>query len=207
LVDEDGSIHDWHDYAGKLVEAREYDRARKRADRAVRRTSTGHPPDIHRKSGVENPTVPDPTVPNQRGSENARGPDPWPAVADVRTECQLRGIPEAVGEAFWLHYEARGWLDGAGVAIAKWRPKLTTWAARDRGKDTAGKAPPNGEKPIGAAQSLMLAQEELKRVDARIRTIVGSYDEHQTKTEKDRAELKALRGRAAELKEKLGFKA
>lgn len=55
--DEDGSlqIHDWMDYAGKLVERRAADRERKRSSKGV-------PLEFHRNSHV---TVPNPTVPNQ----------------------------------------------------------------------------------------------------------------------------------------------
>lgn len=38
-------IHDWYDYAGRLIERRKADADRKRT---VRRTSGGHPADIHR---------------------------------------------------------------------------------------------------------------------------------------------------------------
>lgn len=58
----DVTVHDWYDYAGKLIEKRKQDAERKRADRresrpkevqsspptplkAVRRTSSGHPAD------------------------------------------------------------------------------------------------------------------------------------------------------------------
>jgi len=56
-IDSDEKIHDWQDYAGKLVEQREADRRRKR----VQRASGGHPADIRRMSGVPNPTQPNPT--------------------------------------------------------------------------------------------------------------------------------------------------
>lgn len=55
-------IHDWQDYAGRLIERRRQDAERKR-------TSRGRPPDVTAPSGVTVPnrTVPDPT-----------GPDPLP---------------------------------------------------------------------------------------------------------------------------------
>jgi len=67
------NIHDWMDYAGRLVERRKSDAERKR----VRRTSAGRPaqpaPDVRRNgartSGVPYPTQPDTT-----------GPDPTPPV-------------------------------------------------------------------------------------------------------------------------------
>lgn len=60
-IDEDGKLHDWHEYAGKLLDKREADRERKAAERrspkGVQKTSAGHPPD-----GAG--TVPNRTVPN-----------------------------------------------------------------------------------------------------------------------------------------------
>lgn len=86
FIDRDGdslSIHDWHDYAGKLIEQRKKERERKRRDRAKkrkakqekskgsppdeRRTSEGHPADVQdvsggcpedvRRTSVENPRL------------------------------------------------------------------------------------------------------------------------------------------------------
>jgi hypothetical protein len=43
-------IHDWHDYAGKLIEIRKKDAVRKRKSRGIKEESHGHPTDIHRTS-------------------------------------------------------------------------------------------------------------------------------------------------------------
>lgn len=73
--DEQLFIHDWHDYAGKLLERRAKDRERKR-------TSSAIPVELQRKSigksTASDSTVPNPTVPNQQNStEHDRTvPDP-----------------------------------------------------------------------------------------------------------------------------------
>lgn len=78
FVDYDGDhyiIHDWFDYAGKLMERREKDRKRKgkssgkQAD--FQRNSIGNPADIHGNScsTVPNRTLPYPTVPNISGGD------------------------------------------------------------------------------------------------------------------------------------------
>lgn len=54
-IDDDNKLHDWLEYAGKLVEQRARDRERKRN---VRRTSDGIPPDIVRTADVPNRTNP-----------------------------------------------------------------------------------------------------------------------------------------------------
>jgi len=72
----DLSIHDWYEYAGRLIERRQSDADRKREERDKRKkasnkapkkkTSVGHPTDVQGKSTdvLRNSTVPNPTVPN-----------------------------------------------------------------------------------------------------------------------------------------------
>ena len=55
-------IHDWFDYAGKLMERREKDRERKKTGKGIRKISAGVPPEHLRNSCA---TVPNRTVPNQ----------------------------------------------------------------------------------------------------------------------------------------------
>ncbi|MDP9378756.1 MAG: hypothetical protein M3Q29_01150 [Chloroflexota bacterium] len=66
---EDGQlvIHDWYDYAGKLIEKRKADAARKRSLRQaenVHQQSEGRPEDIHRTAQVPNRTTPNRTQPD-----------------------------------------------------------------------------------------------------------------------------------------------
>jgi hypothetical protein len=75
-------LHDWHDYAGKLVDRRVKDRQRKRAQREK---SDDSPKDVPRTSdgspGVQNRTVPNPTEDqDQTASARKRAtqlPDSW----------------------------------------------------------------------------------------------------------------------------------
>lgn len=49
------SIHDWHDYAGKLLERRKADAERKKKERekkGIQKISDGHPTDVQRTSNV-----------------------------------------------------------------------------------------------------------------------------------------------------------
>jgi len=53
FIDNEGDclfIHDWDEYAGRLIERRKSDTERKRKDRDIRRTSAGHPQDMTRMS-------------------------------------------------------------------------------------------------------------------------------------------------------------
>src|SRR5690348_2234896 len=78
------AIHDWMDYAGRLIEKRKSDAERKRLARAstghtppVQRTSNGHPTDG--AGTVPYPTIPNPTkerdVPTERGANAPRDAD------------------------------------------------------------------------------------------------------------------------------------
>lgn len=68
-------IHDWHDYAGKLVERRAKDRERKRTPNAIpaelQRKSDGKSMDSIPNSTVPNSTVPNSTVHNQKNQTRA----------------------------------------------------------------------------------------------------------------------------------------
>jgi hypothetical protein len=75
-LDYDGEtyfIHDWHDYAGKLMERRAKDRERKQTGKGIRKNSDGIPSDIHGNSCATVPipypnrTVPYPTEENLSG--------------------------------------------------------------------------------------------------------------------------------------------
>lgn len=134
-LEESGQIHDWEDYAGRILVERAKDRERKRAERArtlqrgpadVPRTSGGHPPDVTpQNTGVRAyPTQPNPTV---DASHTHRARETFPSLADVLTEAELRAVPSAVAEAFWNHFESSGWVDRHGNPIQSWRPKLRKW--------------------------------------------------------------------------------
>lgn len=118
FVDEDGCIHDWHEYAGRLIERRAADAARKRSARTgdVQRTSSGHPADGagNPEDGVRNRTVPNRTEPNRtktppkspsRGTVNASSSAP----ENVRVLTVTEKPPESQPYAAWAAFcEATG---------------------------------------------------------------------------------------------------
>jgi hypothetical protein len=71
VADGGAKIHDWADYAGRLLEKRRRDAARKRQVRSdpSQLASNGHPPDVGAPAQVPYLTVPD---------LNRTGPDPTP---------------------------------------------------------------------------------------------------------------------------------
>lgn len=101
-------------------------------------------------------------------STNVPDPDPdpegikreSPKLGEVVEECRIRGYPDAEGERFWHHYEAKDWVDGAGVPIRKWRPKLTNWMVEFRANGTKR----NGRTESPTANRIRL-ENELKELN------------------------------------------
>lgn len=127
FVDEDGTLHDWDDYAGRLIERRRADAERKREARAkgVQSPSGGHPED-----GVRNPTVPNPTPPDQNESLAEKGASaPEEREGEPRYTKEFEQFIEAYGEtegptrpAFTLWRRLKKADRAAAMAgIAKWR--------------------------------------------------------------------------------------
>jgi hypothetical protein len=139
-------LHDWWQYAGKLIARRREDRDRKRAKRSadpadtpedVQGTSGGHPADVHTPvQGTSTPpslghaTVNQPT--NQPSSNPSSDPPAGESVheSDADDPSTEQRITESF-EAFWQVYPARdGKKVGRGNALIEWR-KLT-WEQRRR---------------------------------------------------------------------------
>jgi hypothetical protein len=133
-LDEGMQVHDWMEYAGRLVEQRSKDRDRKRSERErrstgppgpVRRMSAGRPPDIPVTADVPNPTQP-----NQEAHSQARTREgPWPGLAEVLKVAELRAVPKEVAEKWWLEHDARGGLDKTGQPLDRWESSLLAYAA------------------------------------------------------------------------------
>lgn len=58
-----------------------------------------------------------------------------PRIEEVLTEAAMRAYPKEEAEAFWNHYESLGWVDRNGLAIRKWRPRLTNWVNRAKSEE------------------------------------------------------------------------
>lgn len=84
FVDQDDVIHDWYDYAGRLVEKREQNKERKRRSRAKKaEVQSGHA-DVPRDdivtdsnvTGLPNPTQPNHTEPNHTEQNTTNNTEP-----------------------------------------------------------------------------------------------------------------------------------
>lgn len=165
-IDSNGCIHDWWEYAGKLVSQRNKDKERKRKEREaeknalsggcppdVHRTGDGCPPDGGRTADVPNPTQPNPTFndPSTQGArEGVSGVGvTFPTFGDVKAYGSMQNIPEEFCEKFWLHYESTCWVDKNGNRITSWQSKLRgLWIKEqaDIAKGRNGNKPPVGER-------------------------------------------------------------
>lgn len=120
LMPEGLAIHDWHDYAGNLIERRKADAERKRKARAEKReqeaiaetsarTSGGHPPDIPAQSRVDQTKAHQSIVPRglsppisperERAGETSDG---TPAEDELQFSEFWSSYPKKVGKASCL---------------------------------------------------------------------------------------------------------
>lgn len=162
-------IHDWYEYAGKLIERRKSDAERKRRERggeghpaSVQRTSNGHPTDGRRMSVA---TVPYPTLPTPHAEIEAKTESDTPSnnVATV-------GAADAAADA-------------ASVSLEEEPVELTEWALPGAGAPQepppptpapAQPAKPTPAKGARAAKVLPMDSEEV-RLAALLRDTILSY--------------------------------
>ena len=106
-------IHDWYDYAGRLLEKRRTDAERKRLARkrheSIQQTSNGHPTDGAGNRTQPNLTVPNLTIPNQ----NVLAQEVVAAPEDLPGELPAKSRPrspfkskrqEQFFDEFWEQY-------------------------------------------------------------------------------------------------------
>lgn len=157
FIDWDGEcyiIHDWYDYAGKLMERREKDRERKKTSKGSRKNSSGIPMERPKNSHATVP-LPYSTVPNHMKE----------GVNTLDSEGAAEATPPNDGSlftAFWNAYpeHARSEREEAWEAWKKLNPTpdkaaeimacLEAWKAHKRWTDDDGAfvpAPKNFLKP------------------------------------------------------------
>lgn len=132
-LDKDGDkvyVHDWYDYAGRLVQERERDRERKRKARAVRPESGGSPPDGGRTADVPYPTIPNITPPPPRAREENASQE-WETLVkagkwrvlgydDWRTLLHGRGLDESCAAELLPVVRTANWADVTRYGEARW---------------------------------------------------------------------------------------
>lgn len=113
---DDMRIHDWHDYAGRIVHDRLYnEKRRKTTTNAVKRRQ--YPA-----------TVPDPTLPNHIKKVRATTSFKKPGHVEVQVYAQSIGF--ALDAEGWCdHYEANGWRVGKSP-MKDWKAAVRQWKRR-----------------------------------------------------------------------------
>lgn len=135
-------IHDWNEYAGKLLERRAADRLRKRGSAKTSTSSTGTPTEAERNDAEisQLPSLPYPTVPNStepsKGQKKSAGKPPRPCfvpptVDEVSAYCTEKGY-HVEPDRFVDFYTANGWKQGRGKPIVDWRAAVRTWERREK---------------------------------------------------------------------------
>lgn len=153
-IDPNGTLHDWEEYAGRLIEAREADRKRKRDSRSkakseagpghpadvqsiVRRTSDGHPADVHRPSGVPNPTQPNQPNNYIPPPTRARADSELPSRDGAIAQASMQSVPDSFSAYVWDDWESRGGKDSAGNPVPWLRYVIKRWS-REKAEWKAG---------------------------------------------------------------------
>lgn len=165
------SIHDWYDYAGRLIEARRKDAERKRVQRTSAGQSTGrpdgHPVDVPRKSRA---TVPDRTLPNQtmepinspQWLETLRGIEGWTQKGEVHLESLLKWVENKAWSEDQLERSAIGFASVQDKTLAGYRNMATAFQRRVNEGFDFGKNG-HGSGPIGSTFNAGARTEEAAR--------------------------------------------
>lgn len=137
-LDEDGHVHDWHEYAGRLVEERAQAKARMRAFRErqkAEKEQSGTRSDSVTRTNAERSELPNLTQPNPTVPNHITGTKVPKFVPPTREELDLEaakiGLPPNEVDAFVGYYGANGWKVGRNP-MKSWPHALAGWAARWR---------------------------------------------------------------------------
>lgn len=117
---------------------------------------------------------------------------------DLKVFCLSVGLALEDGDWLFDKWEGNGWKND-GKAIKDWMATIRAWKAS--GIFPSQKQSGNGH--VTGADKIII-QKEYDRIEERLKTLRHNYGDHQTWTEKDRAELVKLKERRKELMGHLG---
>lgn len=143
-IDQEGGtvcLHDWYDYAGRLIEKKEANKERAKRSRNVRATyaqqSRNEQEENAHVAGLPNHTLPNHTLPNHtkplkdNRDAAASGPTRFkpPSLEEVETYCRERN--NGVDATKWYNfYAAKGWMIGKNK-MKDWKRAVITWERSD----------------------------------------------------------------------------
>ena len=116
-----------------------------------------------------------------------------PTSEELALQAAKIGLPEHEAQLFYCYYASKGWKVGKH-RMTHWRIALTGWKLRWE----AARATASGVQK-------MIYLDELRKVEAKMKSIKDSYAEHQNWTLNDVEQFKALKARKVELKRLLGM--
>lgn len=177
FVDSDGAgvrVHDWHEFAGKLIEKRASDAERKRKSRAssdVRWTSDGRPTDIRVTAQVPNHTEPNltkPTTPTTPAETETAVAEEAMSEETVKTTPLPKAIRERL-DGKPPHWETalRDCLIGADIKSSPTRYLLGILQRWERG-DNPPPPPPPPPRPAGSLKPAQAAIPAVVAVRSRL---------------------------------------
>lgn len=206
-LDDGDRIHDWDDYAGRIVAERTKNRERMRRARAQLREEPCDPraPHVpHTLTARAGATVPNPTL--QEGSlPTARGAV-WPTLEECLGIAEIRAIPRECAEKWWHEHDARGGLDKKGLPLERWESSLiayaTTWRANEQ-RDRMKAAPAELSAKAPAAPTAFTLKTQADAIDRQIAEIrrKGTEDAFgwHPRNEEDRLRLRELKTKRKEI--------
>lgn len=209
-LDDGLRIHDWEDYAGRIVAERTKNRDRMRRARAQLREETcdaraPHTPGtVPARAGatVPNPTQPEGSLPCGRAAV-------WPTLEECLTTSELRGIAKECAEKWWHEHDARGGLDKKGLPMERWESSLiayaTTWRAnehRDRQKSAAVEIATKPAAPTAFTLKTQADALDRQIADIRRRGTEDAFGWH-PRNEEDRQRLRDLKAKRKEIDARL----
>lgn len=119
-----------------------------------------------------------------------------PTDSELQLQAAKIGLPDREAQKFFCYYTSNGWRVGKNK-MKQWRNALAGWKIRwEEHRDVSAVSP---------TTLAILHQKELDEVTARMRSIRGSYSEHQSWSEDDKARWFKLKARKDELKKLLGM--
>lgn len=183
FIDSDGKLHDWNDYAGRLIDKREQAKDRVRNWRAKRTNSVQS--DVTQQQDnvthnvqecyattVQDSTVQDNTEPKEEGKNaQARAAKPRftpPTAHEVADYFRLKNYALLEGKKFFNFYQSKGWRVGKNE-MKDWHAAAAGWITRN------GLSPPeaNGSElqeksgGISFAEYKRKFEEERREIEAR----------------------------------------
>ena len=190
-LDEDNRVHDWMEYAGRLLEEREQAKERMRAlrqrqreekDREREKALRERSAPLRERSEQPYSTQPDRTEPEPAPNSPPRSDTPRanaarrkPAGESEAVECgAMLGLSEEDSKAWWKDMEATGWAKVDGTPFGNWRREMSIH--RDRLRERNAGLGPSIQRPgltdgTPASPSAFTLKTQLEALEREIKVV------------------------------------